>query len=213
MIQIFIIGASSVYGVGGESGGWADLIKKSLHHRMYGKNGIGEKYEVYNFGLSGAKIDFVQKTFPIQLQQYGRGGKTIVIISLGGNNAKAENSPENYVSTVKEFTAQMSELLNLLKSLKTHTIVVGGGYYDESKTNPKHNPLTGGKSYFTNKRKVEFENGLKQLCDDMCIPFVEVTIPQDLWKKEYLYKDGLHPNHKGHEYICNNVMKQLEKLL
>ncbi|MFA5136524.1 MAG: SGNH/GDSL hydrolase family protein [Patescibacteria group bacterium] len=213
MIQIFIIGASSVYGVGGKSGGWADLIKKSLHRRMYGKNGIGEKYEVYNFGLSGAKIDFVQKTFPIQLQQYGRGGKTIVIISLGGNNAKAENLPENYVSTVKEFATQMSELLNLLKSLKTYAIVVGGGYYDESKTNPKHNPLTGGKSYFTNKRKVEFENGLKQLCDNMRIPFVEVTISQDIWKKDYLYKDGLHPNHKGHKYICNNVMKQLEKLL
>ena len=37
MIQIFFIGSSSIYGVGGESGGYADIVKQSLHKKMYGK--------------------------------------------------------------------------------------------------------------------------------------------------------------------------------
>lgn len=36
MTQIFIIGSSSVYGVGAESSGWADLVKQALHRKMYG---------------------------------------------------------------------------------------------------------------------------------------------------------------------------------
>lgn len=52
MIQIFILGSSTVYGVGAEHAGWADLIKQALHKKMYSENGSGEKYEIYNLGKS-----------------------------------------------------------------------------------------------------------------------------------------------------------------
>lgn len=213
MSQIFIVGSSSTYGVGGENGGWADLLKQKLHKKMYGKGGIGEKYEIYNFGKSGATIDFVMKTFPQQLEQYGRGKKTITIVSVGGNNAKAEDEPKNYVSTLKEYTDSMSDLLNLLASQSTHVIAVGGGYYDESKTNPKINPFTGGKSFFTNVRRQEFQAQLKKLCIERKITFIETGISESEWKEKYIYDDGLHPGALGHELISEKVMKELEKIL
>ncbi|MDO8452112.1 MAG: SGNH/GDSL hydrolase family protein [bacterium] len=213
MIQIFILGASTVYGVGGKEGGWADLIKRSLHAKMYAPAGTGERYEVYNFGKSGARIDFVQRSFPEQVQQYGRGGKIITIISVGGNNSKAENEPNAVVSSIGEYSKEMSVLLDMLKEKSTHVIAVGSGYYDESKTNPKLNPLTGGRSYFTNKRREEYEQVMKQVCAERGIPFIGVDVSSHVWKNTYQYRDGLHPNDRGHERICANVLKVLEQFL
>lgn len=212
MTQIFILGASGVYGVGAEQASWADLVKQAFHKKMYSAHGTGEKYEVYNFGKSGAKIDFVLKAFPALLKAYGRGGKIITILALGGNNAKAENEPDNYVSTLEGYRQEMATLLDLLKKLSSHVIAVGGGFYDEAKTNPKHNPLTGGKSYFNNQRKQQFEACFKELCQEREIPFVNPDVTEDVWKKSYLFSDGLHANQSGHKLISEKVLLQLGKL-
>src|SRR4051812_47605193 len=105
--QVFILGSSMVYGVGGSHGGWADLVKQHLHQKMYGEDGVGEEYEVYNFGKSGATIDFVKDTFGSQLEAYGRRQKTIILLAVGGNNTKAEEEPDNFVSTHEEYEQEM----------------------------------------------------------------------------------------------------------
>ncbi len=211
--QVFIIGSSFVYGVGAEKSGWADLVKQFFHQKMYGKDGVGEKYEVFNFGKSGAEIKFAEKLFPILIREYGRKGKIITIVSIGGNNAKAVDSPNNYVSTLEEYTTQMSQLLDLLREKSDVVIAVGGGYYDESKTNPKHNPFTGGRSYFTNKRKKRFEQRFQELCHQKGVIFVGIDTSKEEWQKKYLYKDGLHPNQKGHQYVAKKVIEVLSKYI
>ncbi|MFA5871564.1 MAG: SGNH/GDSL hydrolase family protein [Parcubacteria group bacterium] len=212
MIPIFILGSSSVYGVGAENGGWADLVKQGLHKKMYSKDGVGEKYEIYNFGKSGATIDFVASTFPQQLNDYGRGGKIITIVSIGGNNARAVGQPNNFLSTIEQYTDEMSDLLDLLRKLSSEVIFVGGGFYDEAKTCPKISPFDGGKSYFTNERKQKFESRAKQLCEEREITFVGVDTVEEEWKKKYLYRDGLHANQKGHKLISRNILSVLEKM-
>ena len=213
MIQIFIIGSSSVYGVGGENGGWADMVKRAFHKKMFSRGGVGEKYEVFNFGKSGATIDFAEKIFSNMLELYGRGGKLITVVCVGGNNAKAEDRPDNFVSTLEEYTEEMSDFFDTLKKRSATVIAVGGGYYDESKTNPKDNPLTGGKSYLTNKRKQEFERQQELMCGKKQIPFIKVNVSEEEWKREYLSSDGVHPNDKGHTLIAGKVMAEIELLL
>ncbi len=209
MIQVFILGSSYVYGVGAEKSGWADLLKQSIHQKMYGEDGVGEKYEVYNFGKSGAEIKFVQKTFPQQFEQYSRGGKIITILSVGGNNTKAENKPDNFISTPEEYSEQMEKLLDLLKNRSSQVIVVGSSFYDESKTNPKSNPLTGGKSYFSNQRKEIFESKLKKICAQKQITFIDIDVSQSEWQEKYLSNDGLHPNQTGHELIAKKILAKI----
>lgn len=213
MVQIFFLGSSSTHGVGGANGGYADIIKQKLHQKMYGAGGVGEQYEIYNFGKSGATIDFVYDTFPQQLEQYGRGSQIITILNVGGNNAKAENTPDNFVSTIEKYSEEMGQLLDMLKDKSTHVIAVGSGYYDESKTNPKPNPLTGGKSYFSNERSQEFQQQFKKLCEDRDIAFVGVGVSEQEWKDKYLYEDGLHANKAGHEFMSKKVLAQLESAL
>jgi lysophospholipase L1-like esterase len=214
MTQVFILGSSMVYGVGGSHGGWADLIKQHLHQKMYGDDALGEKYEIYNFGKSGATIDFVKDTFMSQLGAYGRKQKTVIVLAVGGNNTKAEEQPDNFVSTPEEYEKEMRELLALLKENSDGLIFVGSNnYVDETKTNPKRNPLTGGRSYFTNSRRQKFAGIVKQICADLDVTLVDVTVEKEKWLSSYIYKDGLHPNDAGHQLIFEAIKPALDKHL
>lgn len=210
MKQFYILGASSAYGVGGENGGWADLLKLRIHQKMYGKDGVGEKYEVFNFAQSGATVDFVLNTFPQQVNNYKRPNDEVtILVSIGGNNAKAHGEPDNYVSTIDEYVRQMTTLFELLKANSSNVIVVGGGYVDESKTNPKISPFDGSKSYFTNSRRIEFRNALKKLCIEMSVDLVEPGLSIEEWQAKCLYIDGLHPNDEGHKLIFEAVLEKI----
>lgn len=147
------------------------------------------------------------------MNQYGRGGKTIVVVNVGGNNAKAEDKPDNFVSTLDGYSFEMEKLLDLLKDKCSTVIAVGSGYYDESKTNPKNNPLTGGKSYFSNKRSQAFQNRFKSLCDKRNISFINIDVTDNEWLNKYIYNDGLHANQSGHEMIADKLLTEIENLL
>lgn len=211
--QIFFVGSSSVYGVGGPQGGWADIVKQKLHKQMYGQNGAGQVYEIYNFGKSGATVDFVQANFPVFFKQYNRGAKTITILNVGGNNAKAKGTPDNFVSTPEEYKKEMHMLLTSISTLSTHTIGVGYKYFDETKTYPIYHKEIGGNSYFSNARTQEFNAIFKTLCTQKGLPFVDIDVEKDTWIREYLYEDGLHPNQKGHELIATKVLSELERIM
>lgn len=212
MQQIFVFGASTAYGVAGTQGGWADIIKRKLHERMYGK-GQGEKIEFYNFGKSGAVIEFVRTNFPTLLAMYQRGDDRIAIVGMGGNNAKAENEPDNFVSTPEEYRAELSELLAAFRQSFKTVMFVGNAWVDESKTMPKHNPLTGGKSYFSNSRYETFKSIQREVCAELDVTFIPIEVSIEEWQSKYLYRDGLHPNDAGYEFIAERVWSVLEPLL
>jgi len=210
--QIFILGSSSAYGVGAEDRGWGDQIKKYFHAKMFSSQGIGERYEVYNFAKSGATIDFVIDIFPRRLKEYGRGDKPVVVLDVGGNNSKAEGKPDNFVSTPEEYTQELKKLVTVLKSESNKVIFVCKGFVDETRTNPKHNPLTGHVSYFTNSRRKQFESITKQICEENGLIFVELGVEEGEWVEKYLYTDGLHPNQAGHNLIFDAIKVHLSKV-
>jgi len=209
MTQIFVLGASFAYGVGGKNGGFADMIKLDMHKRMYNRNGIGKKHELYNFAKPGATIDFVLKTFPNQLKYYGRETHNkIAILLIGANNAKAIKTPDNYVSTIDEFETYTKKLIYLIKENVNQTIIIGLRPYDETKTMPKQNQLTNEKSFFKNERRELFNDKIKSICMEQNVTFLPNSISDKAWIETCLYKDdGLHPNDKGHRLIANEIMK------
>lgn len=211
--QFFILGSSSTYGVGSSSGGWGDLIKQYVHSRMYGENGVGEKYEVYNFGKSGATIDFVKEAMPWLLANYGRGGKIIFIVSVGGNNSKARSTPDNFVSTPEDYKREMEDLLLLLKQNSDKVIVVGNAFVDESKTSPKSDPLSDNVDYFTNARRRQFTNINRDICKENDMDFVDVNVSQQEWVEKYLYADGLHSNQAGHQLIFEAIKPLVDQAI
>ena len=91
--------------------------------------------------------------------------------------------------------------------------MVNTKYFDEKKTNPKPNPLTGGKSYFSNKRSQRFQKEFKRLCKENNVVFIDVGVSEEEWMNKYIYEDGLHANKSGHELIAGKLMKEIKKVL
>lgn len=181
---------------------------------MFSEGGVGEKYEVFNFAKSGETISFVKDLAPQILKEYGRGQKTIIIASAGGNNTKAVDAPENYVSTLTEYENEIRELLTLLKKSSDALILVdSNGYVDEAKTNPKLNPLNGRYSYFTNARRKQFKVKADALCKELSIPVAEVTVDDEQWEQKYMYEDGIHPNQAGHQLVFESIQPILDAVL
>lgn len=214
MKQIFILGASGVYGVGAEHDGWGDLVKSYVHSKIYAPDGPGETCEVFNFAKAGSTAEFVTETFPWLCDHYQRGPELITLVSVGGNDAKAQNAPDNYVCTPEAFREKILALCTALKSRSKHVIFVSNAYVDESKTNPKQNPFAGGNvSYFTNERRSQFNAITREICESMGFDFVAVDCNKDTWINKYLYKDGLHPNQEGYNLIFEALKPKLEKVL
>ncbi|HEX7963954.1 MAG TPA: SGNH/GDSL hydrolase family protein [Candidatus Saccharimonadales bacterium] len=214
MKQIFILGASSVYGVGAERDGWGDLVKSYVHSRMYGEDGPGETAEVFNFAKAGSTVEFVAETFHWICDNYQRGPELITLISVGGNDAKAQNTPDNYVCTPEAFREKITNLCQVLKAKSQHVIFVSNGYVDEAKVSPKPSPFGDGNvSYFTNERRSQFNAITKEICEASGFEFVVVDCDKDIWIAKYLYKDGLHPNQAGYEMVFEALKPKLNKVL
>lgn len=211
MIQIFILGSSSVYGVGAHTAGWADLVKQYFHQKMYGPGGVGEKYEVFNFGKAGEQVGFLMQNFPKLLEMYGRDGQKVIIYMGGRNNARAVDSPDNFVSTPEEYREEVSTFVAFMKEHGDKVIFIPPGVaVDESKTSPKPSPFGDGrKSYFTNARSKIFGDVAREVCTEQGITYVDVDITEDEWIKKYLYEDGLHANQAGHQLIFEAVKPHL----
>jgi lysophospholipase L1-like esterase len=213
MSKIFIFGASFSYGVGGEEGGWADLLKKKLHSIMYAPGGIGEKHEIYNFGKPGAMSNFVNDTYSFFIDNFSNEENKIAIVSIGLNDSRAKERPDNFVSNIEDFKKTTQELLFNLKQKVNHLICLEYLPVDEVKTTPKPNPLTGGSTYFFNSRIKEFNDVFKEMCKEQDVKLIEFEINEDDWIKNCLYEDGLHPNKVGHNLIFEKLWPEVEKLI
>jgi lysophospholipase L1-like esterase len=214
MKQVFILGASSVYGVGAESDGWGDLVKSYVHGKIYSLDGPGETCEVFNFAKAGSTVEFVASTFPWICENYQRGPELITLVSVGGNDAKAQNAPDNFVCTPNAFREKIANLCSVLKEHGKQVIFISNGYVDESKVSPKPSPFNDGNvSYFTNERRSQFNAITKEICESVGFDFVAVDCDKDTWINRYLYKDGLHPNQAGYELVFEALKPKLNKLL
>lgn len=204
--QFFIFGASVAYGVGSTEDGWSGLLKQYVHNELYGKNSFGEKAEVYNFAKPGADIEFVLDTFENQLLDYERECPLTAFILVGLNDTKAIDNPNNFVSDESKFEKDYNILLNnLSKHFEVINILSFYGV-DENKVHPKINPLDGSASYFKNDRICKFNDIIRRLCCKYNkANFIDLMHLNDNWVEDCLFKDGLHPNDKGHKLIFNAI--------
>jgi len=208
--QFFIFGASGAYGVGGMNGGWAGLLKQYIHSALYGEQGLGEAEEVYNFAKPGAEISFVLDTFENQLSNYGRECPLSAFLSVGLNDTKAVGNPDTYLSDETKFEKDYDRLLREMSKNFDSINVLGFYDVDERKVSPKINSFDGSKSYFKNDRIHAFNKILEKVCANYKkVNFIDLSHLSDTWLRDCLFKDGLHPNDKGHGLIFEKLKSYL----
>lgn len=211
MKQIFVLGASYSFGIGAQREGWAGLLKEYLHKKMYSSDGIGDQYELYNFSKPGEPTKFTLNTSRFLLEHYCRNKSAIILVNTGANDSRAANTPTNYLNSLPQFQVELEALITELKKFSDTVLFIGNCPVDEKRTNPKTNPFDGSKSYFTNSRLNEISLSTQRICHNKHIPFIKVNVDKDEWIKNCLFRDGLHPNQKGHQIIFDTVLSYLEQ--
>lgn len=215
--QIYIAGGSITYGVGAVRCGWGDMIKYAVHDLQYGSTPelVKDTYEVYNFAKPGFIIEDVANTIEVDIEHKKRQNtRSILLLSIGMNNVKAKDTPDNYLSTLESFELDMRSLFDLLRSIVDTIVFVGYTPVNEAYTTPKPNPLTGGFSFFFNKRIQQFDEVCKKICEDLNITYVDLfnDALADGWNHK-LTEDGIHPNDDGHALIYEKVWQVVKELL
>jgi lysophospholipase L1-like esterase len=216
MKTILIFGASSVHGVGGERGGWADKLKANLHAEMYASGASeasGENITVYELGVPGNTLPEVESRFIAEVEArtaHSKPEDVIIVFSAGTNDSRAIDAIDNHLSSPDDFAAVAHSFVHLAKDYAAYILGVGVCPVDESKTSP----IQGDGSYFSNERIKSFEEALRRTCDEEGVPFVPLfdQAPAD-WAQSYVFADGLHPNDRGHEWIRSQVEPELRKIL
>lgn len=192
------------------------MLKQKLHEHMYKiKDMPIEGHEVYNLCVPGATIADIERRFTIEMEGYSKSReKIIVVIELGGNDTKSTESPDNFVNTPENFSTQMKGLVNLAKNYTDKIVLIGLQRIDEVKNSPRINPITGKKSYWSNKRMEMFEQAIISVAEEISLSFVPIsTSPENINWQEYLFDDGLHPNDKGHQWLFEKIWPEIEKLI
>ena len=216
MKTILIFGASGAHGVGGEHGGWADKLKLHIHEQLYITKGQGEACAVYELGIPGENAAAVLSRFEAELRPrlvWATPPETVIVLAVGGNDAKATNVPENFANTPEQYAQTVQLMLGAAKTHAEHVICLGHTPVDETKTNPKRNP-NGGLSFFNNNRLREFEAAIRQEAEAAGVTFLPLfaEVPPD-WKTRCLYSDGLHPNDAGHQWIFERLRSSVDTVL
>lgn len=209
MAQILFFGGSSVEGVGDPEGGWVERFKREIHQKMYGPEKRGS-HSVYNLGILGNASSQVLERIPYELP--GRqwdGRQFVVVLSIGTNDSKAEDSPANYVSNVQEFMVNMQSIVDFVRSYTSHIAVVGLTPIDDTRTRPSTD-----NNYFTQGRVQEFNSALMDVAQSNHLQAIELydsMLALD-WRA-MLYDDGLHLNEVGHEWLYQRVRQPLLEVI
>lgn len=190
--SICIFGASSTQGFYDvERGGWADRIKIYAYETAL-KN--GDYIEVFNLGISGNTSRDLLKRFQSESETRG---PSVIIISLGDNDAGLK-------VPIEEYERNMDKIFTQAKKLTKHIIVLGAKRVNEKLTNP----VPWNKNcHYLNADIEKYSTKLKELAEKHKIDYIHLF---DALDNEDL-EDGIHPNSSGHEKIFEIVKNHLVK--
>lgn len=212
--QIFALGASFGYGIGGPAGGWPDMLKRDLHQEQYAGE-FTEATDVYSFGKPGMMCCDVLACAESDIRHrlYGKSN-VIVAIHLGMNDSRAKDTIDGFVNTPENFSKELGELFTLVKQFTNDIIYIDGSPADESKTMPKVSPLDGTMSYFSNKRIGLFSQLAGEVASKHGVAFVDVfTKAESMGWHDYIAADGLHPNGAGHLWLYEQIAPVIREKL
>lgn len=202
MVTIVCIGDSIVEGEGDEAGksGWAGrLSAKVLKSSKVGKN------RVYNLGMGmETSIDLLHRFYSEVLY---RNPDVIILQASHGDSRSIFNlAGEREFEIGKGARLRMYyRLFGYLSKSGKKVLILGLNPVCPTKK-PKHQ---------TPQRAAHVEShnkGLRALCKEYKLPFLD---PRDIFKGlklENLYVDGLHPNAKGYDLMFKAIYNKLKGL-
>lgn len=211
MTQIYVFGDSVGYGAWDKEGGWVARLRKFLDKiSMSGKGNL--YYMLYNESISGNNTWDLLERFEFEIKQRlrERDRDDIIIFAIGGNDSRYLNKKENLQTTSEQFRENIEKLIKLARKITLKIVFVGITPLDESRTTPISWSPT---KYYLMELVVRNNKILREVCKKNKILFIDVfeRFLKTNYKKNLLYKDGLHPSTEGHKLIFDVVKDLLIK--
>ncbi|HSX27832.1 MAG TPA: GDSL-type esterase/lipase family protein [Candidatus Saccharimonadales bacterium] len=205
MTQILFFGSSSVHGVGDPQGGWVDRFKRQRHNEMYGEK-KNSNDEIFNLGVPGDTSAQLLNRISYELPARQRESQPmVVVISAGGNDSRAADSPTNFISSPDEFMANLENIVEIVRSYTPFILFVGLTPVDDTRTRPMPDG-----SYFSQARIQKFDEAMGDVADSHHLPRVELYASMlALDWRAMLYEDGLHLNEVGHNWLFERIRQPL----
>ncbi len=193
--NIVVIGASSVFGrIDPKGGGFVGRLK------TWHENNEPNYNAVYNLGISG---DTTTGMLSRLLPEAGARNPDLMILSLGTNDASRIGSLTSpHATTLNEFERKVKKLIQQSQSLTMNVLIVSAYPIDDTKTVPLFNS---NKYYLMSDIKIYIKK-TQEICEQNGILYLDLfnaLITTDY--KKLLYKDGLHMNAQGHQFIFEQL--------
>ncbi len=197
-INILVFGDSIVYGAwDDENAGWVNRLRLVLES----KNDC--YYNIFNLGIPGDTTTNVKTRFEYECShRHNINAQTIIIFSVGINDSYIVAEKNNV--SISDFKNNILDLINMAKEYTQNILFIGLSKVDESQVNPLSwdNNIS-----YLNKEILKFDKVLESICYQNKIDYLNIF---ELLKISDL-KDGLHPNSVGHQKICNEILRKIEK--
>lgn len=205
-MRVLIFGDSITQGFWDIEGGWVSRIRKHYDQQMIDGTD-NDPPTIFNLGVSGNCSDDVLARFEDETK--ARATEELAfVVAIGVNDARTK-AGVNY-SDPTRYKQNLSEILRLAKEYSSRILFVGLTPCIEERSNP----VSWGDTGYTNGRIKEFDDTLREFCEESQVPFVEVYEPFAKTEAENeLLPDSLHPNDKGHQLIADLVTPGLFELL
>ena len=203
---VLVFGDSITQGFWDIEGGWVSHIRKHYDQQMIDGTD-NDPPTIFNLGVSGNSSDDVLARFENETKV--RASEELAfVIAIGVNDARTK-AGINYSDT-NRYKQNLSEVLKLAKQYSNKILFVGlTPCVDE-----RSNPVSWGDTGYTIERIKEFNDTLREFCEENKVPFVEVFEPFAKAEAETeLLPDSLHPNNEGHRLIADLVLPELQEML
>ncbi len=192
MTTICIFGNSIVWGAWDIKGGWVSRLKN-----FYSETNL--KNYIYNLGVSGNTTASLLGRLEKEIQERD---PSIVIFSIGLNDSCKTSKKTNCISLL-EFEDNINEIINRTQKYTKKIIFLEIANVQEDQSQPQ---IWSTERYFSNKEIKKYNEVLKKICNENNIPLIKTFGELN----EGDFKDGIHPNSKGHEKIFEIVKEFLE---
>ncbi len=198
--QLIVLGDSSVYGWGDPiGGGWCSRLKQQWMSTE------GSPV-IYPLGIRGDGLEKVAKRWKNEWECRGELRRNLpngLLLAIGLNDTanigREDGRPQ---LTADAFRFGLKRLLTEMNK-QTNVLVMGLTPVDEKKM-PFADCL-----WYTNNSCDAYEREIEKSCLDLNIPFLPIfkAMRNETSWEQFLTKDGIHLNSKGHEWIYSKVSK------
>lgn len=206
--RVLAIGDSLIKAKIDNLNGWAKCIAERI------ADYYNRPLRYYNKGDGGNTTRNILERFQdcAKLENYW----DMLIVGMGVNDSRMRGTPPEYHEVpINEFVCNLKELFSNINDQKERfkTVIVPGICLV---IEDLLLPYKKGKYYYradSEKYNNEIEKCVKDYMDFIFIDFASLFINMDMTKHLELMPDGLHPDSKGHKFLCEFAWSILKNRL